>query len=258
MNHHLERIIHQLKSRPGLSAIQLSDLLDIDPEVVKNILIVAAQAGQVEFVESPGGNGLVVRKYSLPSKTQQAAAQATAQPEIDVEVTRKTPAERAPAAATAAEPQPVDKRSKATIAIEYLVENGPTNREALMQAMGLKQKYAVTSFLKPHLQSGKVVCVDGIYCVPDQPGATAKAAAPAKSVASVADPVKSPAHYTSGGIELVDILRAKLTPEELRGFFKGNVIKYLLRAEHKGGAEDYQKGCVYANWLAAATTTQAA
>lgn len=51
-------------------------------------------------------------------------------------------------------------------------------------------------------------------------------------------------HYKVGGIECIDYLKAKLSAEELRGFLKGNAIKYLSRAEQKGHAEDYAK----ANW----------
>ncbi len=36
-------------------------------------------------------------------------------------------------------------------------------------------------------------------------------------------------HYKKGGIENYDILVAKLTPEELRGFLKGSIINYILR-----------------------------
>ena len=61
--------------------------------------------------------------------------------------------------------------------------------------------------------------------------------------------VKSPSHYLTGGIETIDFIKAKLTLEEFRGFCKGNVIKYLSRAEHKGGIEDYQKAKVYLEWL---------
>lgn len=68
----------------------------------------------------------------------------------------------------------------------------------------------------------------------------------------VADPVHAPAHYTAGGIEVIEILRAKLSPEEFRGFCKGNIIKYTLRAELKNGAIDYAKASVYAGWLVAA------
>ena len=60
----------------------------------------------------------------------------------------------------------------------------------------------------------------------------------------------NPTHYKAGGVETIDFLRAKLTPEEFAGFCKGNVIKYLSRAELKGGAEDYCKAAWYASWLA--------
>ena len=40
-------------------------------------------------------------------------------------------------------------------------------------------------------------------------------------------------YYDAGGLSVVDIWKAKLTKEELRGLFKGNVIKYLLRAGKK-------------------------
>ena len=60
----------------------------------------------------------------------------------------------------------------------------------------------------------------------------------------------NPDHYKAGGVETNDYLRAKLSPEEFAGFCKGNVIKYLSRAELKGGAEDYGKAAWYASWLA--------
>jgi hypothetical protein len=66
------------------------------------------------------------------------------------------------------------------------------------------------------------------------------------------DPVNSPDHYTAGGIETIDYLRAKLTPEEYRGFLLGNALKYLSRAGRKGDAlEDYRKGAWYLERLIA-------
>ena len=44
-------------------------------------------------------------------------------------------------------------------------------------------------------------------------------------------------------------MKAALTPEEYRGFLKGNIIKYISRAEEKGGLADYQKALVYVQWL---------
>ncbi|WP_246562993.1 DUF3310 domain-containing protein [Paenibacillus montaniterrae] len=60
-----------------------------------------------------------------------------------------------------------------------------------------------------------------------------------------ADNVNSPAHYTQGGIETIDYIRAKLTPEEFIGYCKGNILKYVSRASHKGGLEDLRKAGKY-------------
>ena len=65
------------------------------------------------------------------------------------------------------------------------------------------------------------------------------------------DVVLSPSHYTAGGIETIDFIRAKLTPDEFRGFCKGSVIKYLSRANLKGSEEqDYAKASFYSRMLA--------
>lgn len=64
------------------------------------------------------------------------------------------------------------------------------------------------------------------------------------------DIINSPSHHTAGGIEAIDVMRAKLTPEEFRGFLKGNVLKYVMRANHKGNHdEDIKKAGWYLNEL---------
>ena len=61
----------------------------------------------------------------------------------------------------------------------------------------------------------------------------------------VDDPV-NPNHYKVGGIESIDYIQAKLTPEEFAGFCKGNALKYISRAGHKGSAaEDTRKAIWY-------------
>lgn len=59
----------------------------------------------------------------------------------------------------------------------------------------------------------------------------------------------SPDHYKQGGLEVLDIWKAKLDTEELIGFFKANVLKYVMRADQKNGLEDYQKAAVYLGWI---------
>ena len=62
------------------------------------------------------------------------------------------------------------------------------------------------------------------------------------------DPVNSPAHYTVGGIETIDYIKAKLTPEEFIGYLKGNVIKYTSRAGKKQDTiQDLEKAQWYMN-----------
>tara|TARA_R110001632_G_scaffold6159_2_gene24950 strand:- start:215 stop:430 length:216 start_codon:yes stop_codon:yes gene_type:complete len=57
-------------------------------------------------------------------------------------------------------------------------------------------------------------------------------------------------HYTIGSIETIDFIKAKLSKEEYIGYLRGNVLKYLSRANYKDSAdEDYDKAKVYLNWL---------
>lgn len=59
----------------------------------------------------------------------------------------------------------------------------------------------------------------------------------------------NPNHYIFGGIETIEYLKAKLTPEEYRGFLKGNVLKYVSREAEKNGEEDLKKAKWYLDKL---------
>lgn len=63
------------------------------------------------------------------------------------------------------------------------------------------------------------------------------------------DQVNSPPHYTTGGLEVIDVIKAKLTPEEYKGYLRGNCLKYLLRADYKGGLVDIEKMLWYGTRL---------
>lgn len=65
------------------------------------------------------------------------------------------------------------------------------------------------------------------------------------------DVINHPSHYKVGGIETIDFIQAKLTPEEFKGYLLGNVLKYASRAGHKDNAvQDAGKLAWYANKLA--------
>lgn len=56
------------------------------------------------------------------------------------------------------------------------------------------------------------------------------------------DRINSPKHYTAGGIETIDFMRAKLSPEQFEGYLLGTAIKYLSRARFKKQKkDDYKK-----------------
>lgn len=64
------------------------------------------------------------------------------------------------------------------------------------------------------------------------------------------DDVNQPEHYTYGGIETIDYMQAKSSPEEFRGHLRLTAMKYLSRAGHKDDIlKDYKKAAVYLNWL---------
>jgi hypothetical protein len=57
-------------------------------------------------------------------------------------------------------------------------------------------------------------------------------------------------YYDAGGIETIDIIKAKLTEEQLKGYLLGNIIKYSCRLNFKGSAErDAEKCKFYSQWL---------
>lgn len=53
--------------------------------------------------------------------------------------------------------------------------------------------------------------------------------------------VDHPEHYNQGNIECIDALEEILTPEQFKGFLKGNAFKYLWREEEKSKITDIEK-----------------
>jgi hypothetical protein len=57
-------------------------------------------------------------------------------------------------------------------------------------------------------------------------------------------------YYDSGGIEVIEIIKAKLTPEQFKGYLLGNIIKYSCRLNWKGVPErDAEKITIYSKML---------
>ena len=63
------------------------------------------------------------------------------------------------------------------------------------------------------------------------------------------DNVNHPEHYTKGGVECIEAIKASMSCEAFCGYCKGNILKYIWRYEDKGQAEDLKKAKVYLDWL---------
>lgn len=71
---------------------------------------------------------------------------------------------------------------------------------------------------------------------------------PAEQPAS--DPVNNPPHYTQGGIQCDDAIRAMLGPEGYSAYVRGTMLAYMWRLPHKGQAVlDAGKVRRYSDWL---------
>lgn len=66
----------------------------------------------------------------------------------------------------------------------------------------------------------------------------------------IEDNITNPKHYKLNGlgIEAIDVIKSVLGNEKFEGYCRGNVIKYILRADSKNGVEDLKKAQVYLNW----------
>lgn len=61
------------------------------------------------------------------------------------------------------------------------------------------------------------------------------------------DPVNHPAHYTAGGVECIDAIKAAVP--DFESYCAGNIIKYVWRYRNKNGAEDLRKAGWYLHAL---------
>ena len=59
------------------------------------------------------------------------------------------------------------------------------------------------------------------------------------------DKVNHPNHYNQYGMETIKAIEKQSTPDEFRGYLKGNIMKYVARYRFKNGCEDLEKAEFY-------------
>ena len=108
----------------------------------------------------------------------------------------------------------------------------------------------------------KVITESGVTCYSDWDGHTLICVQPigaacpcglmAEEIFARQKPEKNVAelpHYMGQKVQPIEYMKISMTSEEFKGYLKGNVLKYVSRAESKNGIEDYEKAQVYLNWL---------
>lgn len=90
---------------------------------------------------------------------------------------------------------------------------------------------------------------EGLIGKPEQPEINFVKVKRNDEVEPTNDAVQHPSHYTHGGIECIDAIRASMTADGFCDYCKGNIIKYIWRWRDKGGVEDLRKASVYLDWL---------
>ena len=82
-------------------------------------------------------------------------------------------------------------------------------------------------------------------------------ASPEETACLLSDPIH-PDHYGPEGLQVLDALKVWMTPEEYRGFLRGNVIKYAGRLGKKDNAlQDALKAREYLDLLITELESQA-
>ncbi|WP_157251283.1 DUF3310 domain-containing protein [Bacillus toyonensis] len=55
------------------------------------------------------------------------------------------------------------------------------------------------------------------------------------------DLINEPNHYHKGGVDVIAFCNGKVNDEQMKGFYRVNVIKYVGRYELKNGLQDLEK-----------------
>ena len=97
---------------------------------------------------------------------------------------------------------------------------------------------------------------EGLISNPEQPEINFVKVERNDAVEPTNDAVQHPSHYTQGGIECIDAIKASMTADGFADYCKGNIIKYIWRWRSKGGVEDLKKARVYLDWLIQSADTE--
>lgn len=65
----------------------------------------------------------------------------------------------------------------------------------------------------------------------------------------IGDIINQPDHYHKNGIDVIGYAELQFSKDELKGFHRINVLKYVTRYDRKNGVEDLKKARNYLDML---------
>lgn len=64
---------------------------------------------------------------------------------------------------------------------------------------------------------------------------------------TITDEINNPSHYHGQTMNVIDVIDDFLEPKMIEGYLIGNVLKYVLRYQKKGGVQSLKKAQWYLN-----------
>lgn len=134
---------------------------------------------------------------------------------------------------------------------KYIYKDKTAYKEALIPLLDAQEKH-ITDTIYDNLE-----ILSGFYCLNGLP--LCKLNTPIQEIYNklmseinnTSNSSLAPAseHYTKQAIQPLDVMKENFTESELEGFYKGNVLKYVMRYHLKNGLEDLKKARYYLSSL---------
>lgn len=118
-----------------------------------------------------------------------------------------------------------------------------------------KEEFAEVNRLRDELNNGKRMfeyigpCPDQGIKVDHTNWGKSISQAESQDISDTEDHINTPGHYHQGGFDVITILEKKFGPIMSKGFFLGNVLKYVMRYQSKGGVDSLMKAKFYLDAL---------
>lgn len=263
--------------------VQICDALDLEVDDVEALVSMLTRSGQVVKTQAEAPNRLMANAYSFNPAHPANTAPDTGADEPSVGHTTPDTSNSAPdvvvakpagpsrIAVIAAAAQTKGRITKVDLALAHLREFGASDSTGMATAMNIPSCSSVPAYLKEPLKDGRIIRIENTYSLPPaESSAPTQLNAPAGTPNAlvqpvVEDPAQPPAppaalplvdapaqpvapQVAPVDLDVIALLRDRLSPAEFGGYLKANVIALTLWPQN--GAADYRRAGVFVDLLA--------